>query len=94
MRAGVVHTCDEQPHTVRTLSIVLRVDLGFICDGVYDTSNGNRTLVEETGCHGLLAHKVGENTGIWGETGESYAQMLVNWDDLLLVGAQLFSVSL
>jgi hypothetical protein len=42
----------------------------------------------------LLLHEVGEDTGVRGETGEGDTKMGIYRDDLLLVGRQLFGVSL
>jgi len=73
---------------------MLSVDLSFVGDRVNDSVDRNRAVVEEAGGHGLLAHKVGEDSSIGGEAGEGNTEMCVDADDLLLIGTEFFCVSL
>jgi hypothetical protein len=41
-----------------------------------------------------LFHEVGEDAGVGGEAGEGEAEVFVDGDDFLLVGGELFCVSL
>ena len=94
MRTSLVDTRNQQTDTVGALSVVLRVDLGFIGDSVDDACDGDRTVVEQARGHGLLSHEVGEDTGVGGETGKRYTEVSVDANDLLLVGAELFGITL
>jgi hypothetical protein len=73
---------------------VLRVDLSFIGDGIDDACDGDGTVVEKAGGHGLLAHEVREDTGVRCKAGKRYSEMSVNADDFLLVGTELFGIAL
>lgn len=78
MGASFVDTGNKESDTVRTTTVVLGVDLGFIGDGVYDAGYRDGAVVEEAGGHGLLAHEVGEDTGVGGEAGEGDAEVGVD----------------
>lgn len=86
MWTSLVNAGYEESYAVGTPAVVLRVDLGFISDGVDDAGDWNRSVVEETGGHGLLAHEVGEDTGVGGEAGEGNTEVGVDaWGGLVLV---------
>lgn len=72
MRAGLVDTRNQQSDTIRPPSVVLGVDLSLLGNRVDDAFDGDGAGVEETGAHGLLTHKVAENAGIGGKTGEGW----------------------
>ena len=63
--------------------------------------SGEKQLLERDGAavgqargERLLLHEVGEDTGVGGQAGEGEAQVLVDGDDLLLVGGELFGIAL
>lgn len=78
MGASFVNAGNKEPDTVRTTAVMLGVDLGFIGNGVYDAGYRDGAVVEEAGGHGLLAHEVGEDAGVGGETGEGDAKVGVD----------------
>lgn len=73
---------------------MLGVGLGTVTDRGDDSFEGDGAAVGEARGEGLLLHVVGEDAGIGGEAGESDAQVLVDGDDLLLVGGEFFGVAL
>lgn len=58
MRTGFVDAGDKETDTVWATAVVLRVDLGFVRNGVDDAGYRDRTVIQEAGGHGLLAHEV------------------------------------
>jgi hypothetical protein len=66
-------------------SVTNRGDKAFERDGA---------AVGEAGGERLLLHEVGENTGIGGETGKGKTKMLVDSNNLFLVGGEFFCVAL
>ena len=94
MWPGLINARNQESDTVGPTPVVLSVDLSFVSDRVNDSVDRDGAVVEEAGGHGLLAHKVGEDSSIGGEAGEGNTEMCVDTDDLLLIGAELFRVSL
>jgi hypothetical protein len=73
MRAGFVDSSHKQANTVGPTTIMLSVYLGLVGNSVDYTSDWDGAVVEESGRHGLLTHKVGENSSIGSKASESYS---------------------
>ena len=85
MGSSCVDTGNQQTHAVGSAAVLLGVGLGAVGDARGDVGEKNGAVVCEARGEGLLAHEVGEDTGIGGETGEGDAVVGVDGDDLLLV---------
>lgn len=94
MRAGLIDTCDEESDAVRALAVVLCVGLCAVRDGLDCALDWEGASVGQALREGLLFEEVGEDAGVRGETGEADTEVGVGYDDLLLVGGELFSVTL
>jgi len=55
-----VFSDDQEPNSVWTFSIVLRVGLSTVRDALYDPSDWNRSSVKHSRLHRLLPHEVAE----------------------------------
>lgn len=86
MGAPRVHAGDQQAYTVRSASVLLRVGLRAVGDARGDVGEEDGAVVCQARGEGLLAHEVGEDAGVGGETGEGNAIVRVDGDDFLLVG--------
>lgn len=85
---------NQQTDTVRALAIRLCVRLSAVADARGDFGKEDGAVVCEARGQRLLLHEVGEHSSIRGETGKGNAIMCVDWDDLALVGGELFCVAL
>lgn len=94
MRPGLVNAGDEEADPVRSLSVVLCVRLGTVTNLGYQAFDGDGARVGHLGREALLFHKVGEDTGVGGETGEGDAKVVIYADDFLLVRGEFFGVAL
>ena len=94
MRSPGVHARDQQTDTVGSAAVLLGVCLGAICDARGNFGEEDRAVIGQARGEGLLAHEVGEDAGVGGKAGEGDAVVGVDWDDLLLVGGELFCVAL
>lgn len=94
MWAGLVHACDEEPHAVRSFTIVLGIRLRAVADLGDNALEGDGSAVGHFRSEGLLLHEVEEDAGVGGETGDGNTEVVVYADDFLLVGGEFFGISL
>lgn len=73
---------------------MLGVGLCAVANGGHEAFEGDGAAVGEAGGEGLLLHEVGEDAGVGGEAGEAEAEVLIDGDDFLLVGGELFCIAL
>ena len=85
MGTSCVDAGDQQAHAVGSAAVLLGVGLGAVGDARGDVGEQDGAVVCEARGEGLLAHEVGEDTGVGGEAGEGDAVVGVDGDDLLLV---------
>lgn len=86
MRSSCVYACDQQTDTVGSAAVLLGVCLCAVGDAGGDVGEEDGAVVGQARGEGLLAHEVGEDAGVGGETGKGDAVVGVDGDDLLLVG--------
>lgn len=94
MRPRLVNAHDDKSNTVWALAVVLGVGLGAVADGGDSALDGERAAVCQARGERLRLEEVGEDAGVGGETGETETEVRVDRDDLLLVGGELFCVTL
>lgn len=85
VRSSCVDTGNQQAYTVRSAAVLLSVCLSAVCNARSDVGEKDGAIVCQARGEGLLAHEVGEDAGIRGETGEGDAVVGVDGNDLLLV---------
>jgi hypothetical protein len=90
-RASSTHivASHEESDAVRPPAILLGVDLGPVGDAADDALDGDGAAVEHAFAHGLLTHEVGQDSRVRGEAGDGDPDVVVDADQLLLVGRQL-----
>ena len=94
MRTSFVDAGDKETHTVGPLAVVLGVGLCAVADTGDEAFEGDGAAVGEAGGERLLLHEVGEDAGVGGEACQRETEVLVDGDDFLLVGGELFCVAL
>ena len=94
MWTGLVDARDQEPDAVGPLAVVLRVGLRAVADGGDEAFEGDGAAVGQARGERLLFHEVGEDPGVGCEAGEGETKVLVDGDDFLLVGGELFCVAL
>ena len=94
VRAGLVHAGDQQPDTVRPFGVDLRRRLSAVAYLLDDALERDGAAIGQFGGESLAFHEVREDAGVGGETGEGEAEVLIDTYYLLLVGGELFCVSL
>jgi hypothetical protein len=72
----------------------LGIHLRTLADQVDQVPDGHVAAVGEPVGQALLLHEVGEDAGVAGEAGDGDADMLVDGEELLLVGGEFFGVAL
>ena len=73
---------------------MLGVRLRAVTDGRDEAFEGDGTAVGQARGEGLLLHEVGKDTGVGCQAGERETEVLIDGDDFLLVGGELFCVAL
>lgn len=63
--------------------------LGLICELNYETTNGKRRLIGKAVIDALVAHVPGEHAAVGGEASNGDAYVVVDLENLLLVGREL-----
>lgn len=90
----LVHARDQQTNPIRSLPIMLCIGLSPVTYLSDDPFEGNGSAICHLRRERLLFHEVRQYPGVGREAGEGYAEMVVYTDDFLLVGGELFGVSL
>lgn len=94
MGPRVVDAGHKQTYTVRSVGVVLGVGLGAVADLLDDAFDGDGAAVGHFGGERLAFHEVCEDAGVGGEAGEGDAEVVIDVDDFLLVGGEVFCISL
>lgn len=94
MRPRLVNAHDDKSNTIWALAVVLGVRLGAVADGGDGALDGERAAVCQARGKRLRLKEVGEDAGVGGEASEAEPEVRVDRDDLLLVGGELFCVTL
>jgi len=94
MGTRLVDARNQEADAVGSLAVVLRVGLRTVADGGHEALERDGAAVRQARGQRLLLHEVGEDAGVGGEAGEREAEVLVDGDDFLLVGGELFCVAL
>jgi len=94
VRAVLVDAGDQQAHTVGALSVVLGVDLSLRPDQIDQGPHGHAAAVGQAVAQALLLHEIGEHTRIRCEACNGDSDMLVDGEELFLVGREFFGIAL
>jgi len=94
MRARLIDASNQEADAVGSFAVVLGVGLRAVADGGNEALERDGAAVRQARGQRLLLHEVGEDAGVGCEAGEREAEVLVDSDDFLLVGGELFCVSL
>lgn len=94
MWASLVDSTNQESNTVWSLSVVLCVRLGPVTDHSDNALKGDGAAVSHLGGERLLLHEIEEDTGVGCKASDGYAYVVVDTDEFLLIGGELFCVSL
>ena len=94
MGSRIVDAGHQQAHAVRSVGVILGVGLGAVADLLDDAFDGDGAAVGHFGGERLAFHEVCEDAGVGGEASEGDTEVVIDVDDLFLVGGEVFCISL